>query len=103
MMDARRQKAHELADRARIFIKDGFYHVPSQSHGGWYKVLLEGREALCECPDFELRDAPCKHIMAARRFVSREARGAEQDLSDVTPAAKVKRPTYPQRWDTYNQ
>jgi transposase len=104
-MDPRRQKAHELADRARITFADGCYYVPSQSTGGTYTVILDERESLCDCPDFELRGEPgkpCKHIMAARLFRDRQARGVEQDTTNRQPSPKVKRPTYPQVWDKYN-
>ncbi len=104
-MEARRLKAHELADRARITFKDGCYYVPSQSGRGQYAVILDEREALCECPDFELRGGagkPCKHIIAARLWRDRQARGAEQDRTDTDPAPKVKRPTYAQDWRNYN-
>jgi hypothetical protein len=59
-MDARKQKAHELADRARIIFADGCYTVPSQSGSGKYTVILDERESLCDCPDFELRGEPGK-------------------------------------------
>jgi transposase len=101
-VDARRQKAHDLADRARITFKDGCYTVPSQSGNGSYTVILDDRDAVCDCPDFELRDKPCKHIMGVRLFVSRETRGVEQDTENLNPSPKVKRPTYPQDWPNYN-
>jgi transposase len=101
-MDARRQKAHELADRARITFADGCYHVPSQSGNGSYTVVLDEKDALCDCPDFELRGKPCKHIMAVRLFARRQARGAEQDKKDVEPSEKSPRKTYPQDWPNYN-
>ncbi len=100
-MDARRQKAHELADRARIEFKDGCYSVPSQSGRGTYTVILDERDSVCDCPDFELREKACKHIMAVRLFVRRQERGVEQS-EDVQPAKKVKRKTYPQDWPNYN-
>jgi hypothetical protein len=102
VMDARRQKAHELADRARITFADGCYTVPSQSGNGSYTVILDDADAACDCPDFELRAKPCKHIMAVRLYVSREQRGVEQDDTNERPAPKVKRPTYRQEWLTYN-
>ena len=101
-MDARHQKAHELADRARITFADGCYSVPSQSGRGSYTVILDKRDSVCDCPDFELREKACKHIMAVRLFVRRQERGVEQDRADVEPAAKVKRPTYKQDWPNYN-
>ncbi len=103
-MDARRQKAHELADRAKITFVDGCFLVPSQSRGGCYTVLLDERDAACDCTDFELRGEagkPCKHIMAARLWRDRQARGTAQD-TDTRPAPKVQRPTYRQDWPNYN-
>jgi transposase len=103
-MDARRQKAHELADRARISYADGCFTVPSQSGNGSYTVILDDSGALCECPDFELRGQPgkpCKHIMAARLFRDREARGVQQ-VQSIVPTPAIPRKTYPQQWDLYN-
>jgi transposase len=104
-MDARRQKAHELADRARITFADGCYSVPSQSGSGTYTVILDERESLCECDDFVLRSEPgkpCKHIIAARLWRDRQARGVEQDKPNQEPSPKPKRKTYPQQWLEYN-
>jgi transposase len=104
-MDARRQKAHELADRARITFADGCWSVPSQSGNGWYTVIVEEYGAICDCPDFELRGEPgqpCKHIMAVRLLIAREKRGVEQDRENCEPAPKAKRKTYPQAWPQYN-
>jgi hypothetical protein len=102
VMDIRRQKAHDLADRARITFADGCYTVPSQSGNGSYTVILDDADEACDCPDFELRAKPCKHIMAVRLYVSREQRGVEQDDTKERPSPKVKRPTYRQEWLTYN-
>lgn len=101
-MDARRQKAHQLADRARITFSEGCYTVPSQSGRGSYTVILDDRDAACDCPDFELRGKACKHIMAAKLFATRQARGVGQDTEDQEPSPKVKRKTYPQAWGPYN-
>ena len=90
-MDARRQKAHELADRARITFKEGCYHVPSQSGNGSYTVILDENDAACDYPDFELRGKPCKHILGVRLYVQRQARGVEQDKTNCMPAPKLPR------------
>lgn len=100
-MDARRQKAHELADRAKLTFADGCYVVPSQSHGGSYTVILDGGNAACECPDFELHDKPCKHILAAQIWQSRQYFGIDQ-VADTAPALKVLRKAYAQDWPNYN-
>src|SRR5436190_17168035 len=101
-MDARRQKANELADRARITLQDGCYTVSSQSGNGTYTVILDERDAVCDCPDFELRGKACKHIMAVRLYVQRQGRGVEQDAENIEPATKLPRKTYPQDWPKYN-
>src|SRR5689334_731645 len=101
-MDPRRQKAHELADRARITFADGCYTVPSQSGNGQYTVILGDDGALCDCPDFELRNKDCKHILAVKLFKQRQERGVEQDTENVQPSPKPKRKTYPQKWVEYN-
>src|SRR5581483_3771296 len=100
-MDAHRQKAHELADRARITFADGCYTVPSQSGNGTYTVILDDSGALCDCPDFELRGRGCKHILAVKLYARRQARGVEQNRTDTDPAPKPKRKTYAQSWPEY--
>jgi Transposase DDE domain/SWIM zinc finger len=100
-MDARREKAHDLADRASIRLVDGCYLVPSQTGNRLYTVILDKRDAACDCPDFDLRDKPCKHILAVRLWLRRQRRGVGQD-TDTRPAPKKSRPTYPQAWDRYN-
>ncbi len=67
---------------------------PRRAERGTYTVILDDRDAVCDCPDFELRDKPCKHIMAVRLFVRRQERGVEQS-EDVQPAKKVKRENLP--------
>jgi hypothetical protein len=101
-MNTRRQNAHQLADRARITFSDGCYTVPRQSGSGSYTVILDNDSALCDCPDFELRDKDCKHIMAVKLFARRQARGAGQDTANVEPSPKAKRKTYAQAWPQYN-
>jgi hypothetical protein len=101
-VDSRRQKAHELADRARITFAEGCWTVPSQSGNGAYTVILDEQDAVCDCPDFELRNKDCKHIMAVKLFTRWQERGVGQDLEDVRPSPKVKRKTYPQAWKEYN-
>jgi len=36
--------------------------VPSQSGNGKYRVSKNGSDWSCECPDFQKRKSPCKHI-----------------------------------------
>ena len=90
------------------------YRVPSQSpEGGHYMVNLDGDNPRCSCPDFALRQKPCKHIIAVVLTVYRES-GAdtpgalselEADAPETDEIAEVKtpaRPTYPQNWRSYD-
>ncbi len=65
------------------------YQVPSQSGNGSYIVDPDPVDPYCNCPDFELRDTPCKHIIAATMALARE-----QDEPDEPPATE---PTHPQQ------
>ena len=70
-MDLRELKALELAARARIIFSDGFWLVPSQTTpSASYRVTIEPPS--CECEDFALRQAPCKHVIAARLVSERQ-------------------------------
>ena len=73
-MDLRELKALEIAARTQIAFTDGFWLVPSQATSGYYRVTL-GPEPFCPCDDFELRQLPCKHIIAARLVCAREHDG----------------------------
>lgn len=97
-MDMRELKALELAARAKIEWNGQHWSVPSQTTGGSYRVTLTPES--CACEDFSLRQAACKHIIAARLVCERDfgMKGPEID-TDAVP----KRPTYKQDWMRYNQ
>jgi transposase len=97
-MDLRELKALELAARARITFDGQVWLVPSQSTGGTYRVTL-GPSPSCQCEDFQLRQQPCKHVIAARLVCARDHGGKEPEIvADAVP----KRPTYKQDWPRYN-
>src|SRR5262249_17754631 len=69
---------------------------PFAERHGTYTVILDKDGALCERADFELRGEPgnpCKHIIAARLWRDRQARGVEQNKSNVEPSPEPKRNT----------
>ena len=72
LVDLRELKALELAARAKIVFADGAWRVPSQSKAGTYRVIIDEPPS-CECEDFQLRQQPCKHVLAVQH-VRREAR-----------------------------
>jgi transposase len=92
-------KALEIAARSRLTFEDGFWLVPSQTSGNKYRVTI-GLEPSCQCEDFQLRAAACKHIIAARLVYARDHDGKAPEI--VTDAVPV-RPTYRQNWEKYNE
>ncbi len=99
-MDAREQRAEEIAAGGKIALGDGCFLVPSQSSPMLYKVAI-GPRPTCTCEDYELREKVCKHIIAVRLFVQRMT--VDNPVPDRTePTPKVKRKTYGQAWEQYN-
>ncbi len=73
------------------------YMVPSQSGKGDYVVAL-GDAPFCTCPDFESRQAKCKHVYAVEYTVERET-GADGSTT-VTESVNVSETS---EWTIYNQ
>ncbi|MCY4364714.1 MAG: transposase [Chloroflexi bacterium] len=81
------------------------YKVLSQSGNGTYAVRLDGEYGpACECPDFDTRNAKCKHIYAVELYQMREEDPATSpEWTDMAQEAEpVKKPTYSQDWPAYN-
>jgi transposase len=98
-MDIRELKALEIAARTKVAFTEGVWIVPSQTTSGSYRVLL-GATPSCPCDDFQLRQLPCKHILAARLVCARDYDGkAPEIVTDSVP----KKPTYQQDWPRYNE
>jgi transposase len=98
-MDLRDLKALEIAARNKIPFVDGAWMVPAQSSDACYRVTV-GAQPSCSCDDFQLRQLPCKHIIAARLVCAREHDGKPPPLrTDSVP----KKPTYKQNWSMYNE
>jgi hypothetical protein len=106
-MDAREIKALQIAATMPVRRSTYGWIVPSQTGHGSYKVastnpalakLTAATGSLaCECPDFELRQLPCKHILAVEYTIKREV-GPDGDVT--TEQIKV---TYTQDWSAYNK
>ena len=86
------------------------YKVRSQSGKSDYTVRLDGEDGpACECPDFEIRDEPCKHIYAVQAYVMREDNPAESpDWTQKEKAALEtetvpKKPTASRDWKAFNK
>src|SRR5690242_13610986 len=98
-MDMRELKALELAARAQIVWDGDAWSVPSQSGGGTYRVVTWPGAEFCTCEDFQLRQQPCKHVVAARRVEGREGKKAAPPMDT---AEVPKRKTYRQDWPKYD-
>src|SRR5579864_2640828 len=70
-MDLRELKALEIAARSRITFDGTSWIIPSQSSCGTYRVSLSP-SASCTCEDYQLRQRPCKHVIAARLVRERD-------------------------------
>jgi transposase len=104
-MDARQQKGLEIAATMHLEKQpDGTWSVPSQTLKGRYAVDATTKH--CTCPDFELRQQPCKHVFAVEYVIRRETvhtadgDGATTVTTTETAAVRV---TYGQDWPNYNR
>jgi transposase len=98
-MDARQERGLQLAERGHIIKQADGWQVLSQSGNGHYLVKLEERPS-CTCPDFEIRQQPCKHIYAVERIVTWNMR--TDGPQTVTTKTETTRVTYKQNWPAYN-
>lgn len=102
-MEPREERGLQIANSRRLRQnRNGHWLVPSQSGFGDYSVNLENIEQpVCSCPDFEIRNKPCKHIFAVAYFVVRQHN--QDGTTTVTESVTVTtRKTYPQNWREYN-
>lgn len=103
----RQQKGLVIAATTKITKRGNeTWIVPSQSLHGKYAVTVAAQGKECTCPDFELRQQPCKHIYAVQYVLFREQVTETKPDGTVTTttteAAKV-RVTYGQpNWPAYN-
>lgn len=98
----REERAVEIADRYKIVNKGNVWIVPSQSTHHKYTVRIVNDRADCTCPDFELRRAHCKHVMAVQ-IVIRQEKNPDGTATVTETITVTKQKTYPQKWAEYNQ
>lgn len=100
-MDAREQKALEMAAKSKLTRKGDTWLVPSQAGPKKYTVDPNPQEPHCTCPDFEARQLRCKHIFAVEYTIEREQTSDGQTI--VTESVRVTQKTYTQSWPAYNK
>jgi len=103
-MDAREERGKAIAATGLVKptrFNDMLFDVPSQSGQRCYRVNLAGEEPSCNCPDFETRQKPCKHVYAVA-FVFVAKSNSNGSVTVTKTLTVTKRKTYPQRWREYN-
>ncbi len=104
-MDAREIKGMQIAATTPLRKTKDAWLVPSQSGPGQYRVasqhpalanLYDVSDLACTCPDYELRQQPCKHVIAVEYVIRREY----NSQGDVV--AETMKVTYTQDWAAYN-
>ncbi len=102
-MDARMEKARELVVRGRVIKQDGHRLVFSLTSVEKYKVTLH--PVSCTCADYELRQEPCKHVIAVRVDILRKSSDARlgKPIREIVGGEPIQRPrkTYKQDWPAY--
>jgi hypothetical protein len=93
-------KALQIAAKHKLTRKGNVWFVPSQAGQGEYEVRPDPQAPRCTCPDYEFRNARCKHIVAVEYVLMRETTSDGQTV--VTETVKVTRKTYTQNWPAYN-
>src|SRR5215203_5959964 len=93
-------KALQIAATAKLKRKGNVWIVPSQAGSGEYEVHPDPQSPRCTCPDYELRNTRCKHIVAVEYVMMREQ--TTDGCTVVTETVKVTRKTYTQDWPEYN-
>ena len=99
-LSEREIKALQIAATSKLTRKGKTWIVPSQVGHGEYKVNPDPQAPNCTCPDFEFRQARCKHVIAVEYVLMREQ--TPDGRTVVTETVKVTRQTYTQNWKAYN-
>jgi len=100
-VNEREQKALEIAAKSKLTRKGNTWIVPSQAGPKKYTVDPDPESPRCTCPDFEFRQARCKHIFAVEYTIKREQSSDGQTI--VTESVRVTQKTYTQDWPAYNK
>lgn len=94
-MEAREQRGLEIAATKELRPTGKVWHVPSSTGSGSYVVdtSVYG-PATCTCPDYELHQAPCKHVYAVEFTIRRRTTTEDGTVTETI--------IYRQEWSAYN-
>lgn len=100
-MNLRRERGLAIARTSTIVEKNDCFLVPSQTERNKSYIVRLGKEASCNCPDFQKRGeeiGSCKHLFAVEfRFTK------QQDHYGNTVITQTARITYSQDWEAYDK
>lgn len=101
-LSERESKALAIATHTQLVRKpNNTWMVPSQSGPKKYTVNYDDQSPRCTCPDFEFRQARCKHVLAIEITLKREFPN-DGHTQTVTETVTVKK-QYTQEWSSYNK
>jgi transposase len=103
-LSERESKALAIATHTKLVRKpNNTWIVPSQSGPKTYTVNADPESPRCNCPDFEFRQARCKHVLAVEIVLQREVTvSSDGQTQTVTETVTVKK-KYTQEWSAYNK
>src|SRR5436190_15650544 len=104
----RKERGLMIAARTKLTQQGSVWHVPSQSgFKPFYQV--DPTAKTCDCPDYEKREAPCKHLYAVEIVIERETSTSTTTDGNTTTTTTTetvtvtKKVTYAQNWAAYNE
>jgi transposase len=92
--EAREQRGLEIAAIRKLNQKGDLWIVPSSVSKQKYIVEPGEGSGTCTCPDYELRQMPCKHVYAVEYTIRREQTAPSGTVTETI--------TYRQEWSAYN-
>ena len=78
----RKDRAMVIAAKCKLTQNGNVWHVPSQS-GFKSFYCVDPVAKTCDCPDYEKREAPCKHIYAVEIVIERETSTTTTTTTDA--------------------
>ncbi len=113
-MDGQELRGMQIAATTKLQRTRQGWVVPSQTGVGIYEVTSDHPRIAtldvlgglsCTCPDYELRQQPCKHIIAVEVTVKREQCTLVTDAGAVVTETETRqvKVTYGQDWAAYNR
>ena len=103
-LSERETKAREIVTSSKLTCQGGVWIVPSQTGSTKeYTVDPDPEFPRCTCPDFEFRQARCKHIYAVEIVLKREVTVSNDGRTQTVTETVTVKQKYTQSWPEYNK